>query len=69
MKKILAIALALVMTMTAAFAMADAIHSIVTNDAFAEYLKVEGKKEVDEIKWEYAGDKVINVYNQVLGYK
>ncbi|MBE6325629.1 MAG: glycosyltransferase family 4 protein [Bacteroidales bacterium] len=50
-------------------AMADAIHSIVTNDAFAEYLKVEGKKEVDEIKWEYAGDKVINVYNQVLGYK
>ncbi|MEE1062548.1 MAG: glycosyltransferase family 4 protein, partial [Paludibacteraceae bacterium] len=41
-------------------AMADAIHSIVTNDAFAEYLKVEGKKEVDEIKWEYAGDKVIN---------
>lgn len=50
-------------------AMADAIHSIVTNDAFAEYLKVEGKKEVDEIKWEYAGDKVITVYNQVLGYK
>lgn len=50
-------------------AMADAIHSIVTNDAFAEYLKVEGKNEVDEIKWEYAGDKVINVYNQVLGYK
>lgn len=50
-------------------AMADAIHSIVTNDTFAEYLKVEGKKEVDEIKWEYAGDKVINVYNQVLGYK
>ena len=50
-------------------AMADAIHSIVTNDAFAEHLKVEGKKEVDEIKWEYAGDKVINVYNQVLGYK
>ncbi len=50
-------------------ATADAIHSIVTNDAFAEYLKVEGKKEVDEIKWEYAGDKVINVYNQVLGYK
>ncbi|MCQ2189018.1 MAG: glycosyltransferase family 4 protein [Paludibacteraceae bacterium] len=50
-------------------ATADAIHTIVTNDAFAEYLKVEGKKEVDEIKWEYAGDKVINVYNQVLGYK
>ncbi len=50
-------------------ATADAIHSIVTNDAFAEYLKVEGKKEVDEIKWEYAGDKVINVYNQVLGHK
>lgn len=49
-------------------ATADAIHSIVTNDALADYLKVEGKKEVDEIKWEYAGDKVIKVYNQVLGY-
>jgi hypothetical protein len=30
---------------------------------------VEGKAEVDEIKWEYAGRKVINIYKKVLGWQ
>ena len=47
-------------------AMADAIHSICTNDALYEYLKVEGKKEVDGIVWEKVGLKVRALYEQVL---
>lgn len=47
-------------------AMADAIYSICTYPAMAEFLKVEGKKEVDEIKWEYAGLKVRDVYNMLV---
>ena len=39
-------------------AMADAIYSICTYPAMYEYLKEEGKKEVDEIKWENVGYKV-----------
>ena len=39
-------------------AMADAIYSIITNPAMHEFLKIQGKNEVDEIKWEYAGKKV-----------
>ena len=49
-------------------AMADAIYSIITYPAMYESLKIEGKKEVDEIKWEYAAQKVRNVYNKVLGW-
>ncbi|MCQ2199332.1 MAG: glycosyltransferase family 4 protein [Paludibacteraceae bacterium] len=48
-------------------AMSDAIYSVVTNEAFAAHLKDAGKKEVDEIKWEYAGQKVRRVYDLVLG--
>jgi hypothetical protein len=33
-----------------------------------KFLKEEGKKEVDEIKWEYAALKVRNVYEKVLGW-
>lgn len=47
-------------------AMADAIHSICTYDKMAEFLEIEGKKEVDEIKWEYAGQKVRNIYNSLI---
>lgn len=47
-------------------AMADAMYSIITYPAMHKQLKEEGKKEVDEIKWKYAGQKVINIYNQVL---
>lgn len=47
-------------------AMADAIYSICTYPAMAEFLAKEGKAEVDEIKWEYAAQKVRNIYNQLI---
>jgi len=47
-------------------AMADAIYSICTYPAMYEYLKVEGKKEVDEIKWENVGYRVRSIYDSVL---
>lgn len=47
-------------------ALADAMYSIITYPAMAELLKVEGKKEVDEIKWEYAGNKVRAIYDSVI---
>lgn len=50
-------------------AMADAIYSIITYPAMADFLKTEGKKEVDEIKWEYAAQKVRAIYDRVLGIK
>ncbi|NDV68252.1 glycosyltransferase [Dysgonomonas sp. 25] len=46
--------------------MADAIYSICQRPAMADFLSIEGKKEVDEIKWEYAGQKVRNIYNNLL---
>lgn len=46
-------------------ALADAIYSICTYPSMADFLSIEGKKEVDEIKWEYAGQKVRNIYNSV----
>ena len=46
-------------------AMADAVYSICTYPAMAEFLSVEGKREVDEIKWEYAGQKVRNIYDNL----
>ncbi|MCC8094100.1 MAG: glycosyltransferase [Tannerellaceae bacterium] len=50
-------------------AMADAMYSIITYPAMHEFLKVEGKNEVDNIKWEYAGQKVRNIYDQVISKK
>ncbi len=47
-------------------AMADAIYSICTYPAMYEHLKIEGKKEVDEIKWENVGYKVRSIYDSVL---
>ena len=46
--------------------MADAIYSICTYEGMEEFLSVEGKKEVDEIKWEYAGQKVRDIYNKFV---
>ena len=46
--------------------MADAIYSICTYPGMEEFLRVEGKKEVDEIKWEYAGQKVRDIYNKFV---
>ena len=48
-------------------AMADAIYSIISYPAMYDFLRDEGKKEVDEIKWEYAGQKVRDIYNRVCG--
>ena len=31
-----------------------------------QQLKEEGKREVDEIKWVYAGKKVIDIYHKVM---
>ena len=44
-------------------AMADFMYSIITYPSMAEYLKVEGKAEVDQITWEKAGLKVRDIYN------
>ena len=44
--------------------MADAIYSICTYPGMADFLRIEGKREVDEIKWEYAGQKVRDIYNK-----
>ena len=47
-------------------AMADAIYSIIAYPAMNKFLKDEGKREVDNIKWEYAGQKVRRIYDQVI---
>jgi len=47
-------------------AMADAMYAIITYPAMHKFLQVEGKKEVDNIKWEYAGQKVRRIYDQVI---
>lgn len=49
-------------------AMADAIYSICTNDSLYEFLKEEGRKEVDQITWERVGERIYNCYRQVLNY-
>ena len=46
--------------------MADAIYSICQYPAMAKFLQEEGKKEVDEIKWEYAGKKVRDIYDRFV---
>lgn len=48
-------------------AMADAMYSIITYPSMYEYLRVEGKNEVDQITWEKAGIKVRNIYDMVVG--
>jgi glycosyltransferase involved in cell wall biosynthesis len=49
-------------------AMADAMYSIVTYPAMYEHLKEEGKREVDAITWEDAGQKVRKIYEKTLGW-
>lgn len=49
-------------------AMADAIYAICHYDALYEYLKTEGKKEVDSIVWEKVGLLVRRLYDQVLSH-
>ena len=47
-------------------AMADAIYSLCTNQALYDYLRVEGKKEVDAITWDKVGVKIRRVYDQLI---
>lgn len=47
-------------------AMADAMYSLCTNESLHEYLKVEGKNEVDQITWEKVGKRIYDVYNQLI---
>lgn len=47
-------------------AMADAIYSICTRPSLYNYLREEGKKEVDAITWENVGKKVRSIYDMVL---
>ncbi|MBQ7697309.1 MAG: glycosyltransferase family 4 protein [Paludibacteraceae bacterium] len=46
-------------------AMADAIYAIVTNPALYKSLSEEGRKEVNNIRWEDAGKKVRAIYELV----
>jgi glycosyltransferase involved in cell wall biosynthesis len=47
-------------------AMADAIYAIVKYPAMYHSLREEGRKEVNNIKWEYAGQKVRDIYDNLL---
>jgi len=47
-------------------AIADAIYGLITYPAFHTFIKEEGLKEVNNIKWEYAGQKVRNIYNRLI---
>lgn len=48
-------------------AMADAIHSLCTNDAFHDYLEREGREEVNNITWEKVGQRIYKHYQRLLG--
>lgn len=47
-------------------AMADAMHSIITNKALYDTLRDRGIEEIHRITWEKAGKKVIDIYNRVI---
>jgi len=47
-------------------ALADAIYGLTAYPAFHAWLKEEGLKEVNNIKWEYAGQKVRKIYDKIL---
>lgn len=47
-------------------AMADAMHSIITNHALHKTLSEDGIEEIKGITWEKVGKKVIDIYNQVI---
>lgn len=47
-------------------AMADAMHSIISNPALHKNLRDEGIDEIHQITWEKAGQKVIDIYNKVI---
>lgn len=42
------------------------MYSLITYPTLHTFLRDEGLKEVNNIKWEYAGQKVRKIYDQVL---
>lgn len=48
-------------------AMADAINSIITYPAMYDQLREDGLHEVNQITWDKAGAKVIDIYHKVMG--
>ena len=50
-------------------ALADAIYSICVNESLFNYLKEEGKKEVDQITWEKVGTWIRTLYRRTLGWE
>ena len=49
-------------------AMADAIYSIISYPAMYNQLREDGLAEVNQITWDKAGRKVIDIYRKVLGW-
>ncbi|MBR3884100.1 MAG: glycosyltransferase family 4 protein [Bacteroidaceae bacterium] len=49
-------------------AMADAIYAICNYDSLYEYLKVEGRREVDAITWEAVALKLRGLYEEVMAH-
>ena len=47
-------------------ALADAIYGLITYPALHKFLKDEGLEEVNNIKWEYAGQKVRSIYDRAI---
>lgn len=47
-------------------AMADAMHALVSYPAMHNYLKEKGIEEIHNITWEKAGQKVIDIYRNVI---
>ena len=47
-------------------ALADAIYSICANESLFNYLKEEGKREVDQITWEKVGARIKSLYERTL---
>ncbi|MDR1337126.1 MAG: glycosyltransferase [Tannerella sp.] len=47
-------------------ALADAIYGLITYPAYHRFLKEEGLREVNSIKWEYAGQQLRGIYDRVL---
>ena len=50
-------------------ALADAIYSICHNESLFQYLKDEGKHEVDQITWEKVGRWIRTLYRRTLGWE
>jgi glycosyltransferase involved in cell wall biosynthesis len=50
-------------------ALADAIYSICHNESLFQYLKEEGKREVDQITWEKVGRWIRTLYRRTLGWE